>query len=377
MKNAPRVLIVGGAVAGASCAIQLRKSGVEVLIVEKESFPRAKVCGCCIGGSGMKLLAQLGVASEVIAAGVATNRWHGFFDGRKIELPIDQGVAISREVLDPILLKQAEQLGAMVQMPCEAVVRNVSDESVRVELKSSGIGEVFDCDVVVIASGLRSGDAGGTLQWIEKPNGPFGVSFSATCDAFRPGTISMACTDDGYVGIVVLADGRIDVAAALRSGADAAACKPVERVHAILQQCGVQHDWVDVSSTMTTAPLRRTRRSGHGRVLAIGDAAGYVEPFTGEGMTWAMKSGIASAQLIADQVASSQCLPGPLHEDASTLSSLGDQWARKSQELLKTEKRTCRVVTSMLRSSAARMVAAKTLAVFPGLARPLLDHLAK
>lgn len=365
MAETPRVLIIGGAVAGASCAISLRKRGIDVSVVEKETFPRPKVCGCCLGGSGIKQFERLGVWQDVSGAGVRTDRWVGVFDGRRIELPIDRGVAISRESLDPILIEQAVKQGASVQFGCEGTIRMVSENGVLVDILTDDRNTTTESfDAVVIASGLRSGDASGALPWTEKPHGPFGVSFTAKVESVQVGSIVMVCDDDGYVGLVRLADGRVDVAAALQSGANAASGgKPFDRVRGLIDRGGLRCELSDISSVMTTPPLRRTRRSGSGRILAIGDAAGYVEPFTGEGMTWAMESGIAAGDLIADSIGS--------------LADLGDRWDAELRQLLGSKKRTCRAVTSAIRSKAARFAAARTLGVFPGLAKPLLNHLAK
>ncbi|KAA1259250.1 hypothetical protein LF1_17790 [Rubripirellula obstinata] len=376
MAEAPRILIIGGAVAGAACAIALRERGVDVTVVEKETFPRAKVCGCCLGGSGIKQFDRLGVWQQVSDAGVSTNQWVGYFDGRKIQLPIGQGVAISREALDPILIERAVSLGASVHFQCEGNVKEVSETSVTVELISDAKTTIESFDAVIVASGLRSGDAIGVLPWTEKPHGPFGVSFMARLvhessgsdkeHAVSPGQIVMVCDDDGYVGLVQLADGRVDIAAALQSGGGAASSgKPVDRVWSLLNRGGLQCNFEDVSAVMTTPPLRRTRRPGAGRILAVGDAAGYVEPFTGEGMTWAMESGIAAGDLIADAFSRGQA------------GQLGELWDAELRQLLGAKKRTCRVVTSAIRSQAARFAAARALAVFPGLAKPLLSHLAK
>jgi flavin-dependent dehydrogenase len=376
MADQPKVLIIGGAVAGAACAIALRERGIKVTVVEKGTFPRAKVCGCCLGGSGIKQLDRLGVLDQVSNAGVSTNQWVGYFDGRKIQLPIQQGVAISRESLDPILIERAVGLGASVHFQCEGNIKEVSGTSVLAQLASNTNTKAESFDAVVVASGLRSGDASGELPWTEKPHGPFGISFTARLvnepagsaeeRAVPPGRIVMVCDDDGYVGLVQLADGRVDIAAALQSGGNAASSgKPVDRVWSLLNRGGLKCEFDQVSPLLTTPPLRRTRRAGSGRIIAIGDAAGYVEPFTGEGMTWAMESGIAAGDLIASSLSKNKA------------ADLGNLWDAELGRLLGAKKRTCRVVTSAIRSQAARFAAARALAIFPGLAKPLLSHLAK
>ena len=362
--DATKVLVVGGGVAGPACAIELRHRGLDVTLAERESFPRLKVCGCCLGGAGIAMLDQAGVLPQVKVTSSRTTKWQGYFDSRVIELESGQGIAVSREHLDPILLSEATRLGTEVLQPCEAVITSENSTGVDVNLRSGNQLTSRTFDVVVIASGLKSGNVGGRLPWIEKPNGPFGISVMATSNVINPGVIYMACDDEGYVGLVQLADGRVDVAAALRASVGEKSKSPIQRVWDLLDRNDLHLDLQPIGQALTTPPLRRTRQSGMGRVIAIGDAAGYVEPFTGEGMTWGLQSGREAAAMIADH-------------PADEFSSLGDHWTAHTRTMLAAKKRTCRVLTTAIRSRVARQVAARTLNVFPSLANPLVKQLAR
>ena len=112
---------------------------------------------------------------------------------------------------------------------------------------------------------------------------------------------------------------------------------------------------------MTTPALRRRRIAGQNRILAIGDTAGYVEPFTGEGMTWAMQSGILAADSIAN------------HQEEWL--TIGSQWRQIYEASFQSRKFVCRVVASAIGSSWGRRVIGPALATWPGLARPLVRRL--
>ena len=379
--NSPTVLVVGGGVAGSACAIQLRAHDVNVTLVEKAEFPRTKVCGCCIGGAGIETLRGLGQLSlpapssddtplfrQIMTDAESVNQWRASLGGHTIKVDLPSGIAISRERLDSALIETAADAGCTVHMPCNARIKEVAVTKVQVTLQHKSSTEQKEFDLVVLATGLNSPGITTILPWKESPHGPFGVSWTAQCDQIAPQVIHMACDHDGYVGLVRLESGQVDVASALRSGSVAAQQgSPMERVHQILERSSFpQFQWGTPSMVMTTPPLRRTRVAGRGRLLAIGDASGYVEPFTGEGMTWGMQSGIAAANRIG--LASQQA-------DQNSLATIGTQWDLDQQTLLRRKKRTCRVVTNALRSKWARKTIGSTLATFPKLAWPIVKRL--
>lgn len=374
-----RILIIGGGVAGATCALQLARHGLHVDLAEKAQFPRNKACGCCIGGAGLAILQTIGLREQVMSSGLQTSRWIASMDAKQVELTLPIGVAVSREKLDPLILDAAVSAGATLKTHCEATVRAAhAGAPVVVCLKDANGTCETKYDVVVVAAGLSAAGLGELLPWEETPNGPFGFSCMMQIDGVEPAAIYMACTDDGYVGLVKLADGQVDVAAALAPGAAAArAGTPFERVRQIVAESAFPFEVPDlfhagegtnsdvnrpIPETYTTPPLRRSRRAGNGRIIAIGDAAGYVEPFTGEGMTWAMQSAVAAAELIAK---------------SETPEEIGDQWQIALPRLLGKKKWVCRAVTRGLRSAWLRASAAKVLSAVPGVASPIVKSLSR
>ncbi len=364
MRDRASILVVGGGPAGASCAIRLRRHGLNVDIVEKQRFPRSKVCGCCLSGSGLAALESIGLRRWVEDHGVGLREWQGSVGSHRSALSLPSGVVISREAFDTKLLDTASAAGAAVMQECRAIITELGDDRVQVSLERDGKSHLRQYDCVVMAAGLNAAGLANFLPWIESPAGPFGVSFTATagrnCEA---GVVYMACDGDGYVGVVRLENGRVDIAAAIRSGSTPAkGGAPIDRVLQILSRSQFP-DWSldDFSTVMTTPPLRRLRVAGRGRVLAVGDAAGYSEPFTGEGMTWAMQSGMVAANEIAMRL--------------DDLATIGEQWQRTYLSLHRSKRLICRTVTTLLRSSVARHAIGRALASWPGLASPLVRSL--
>ncbi|QDT03449.1 hypothetical protein K227x_18330 [Rubripirellula lacrimiformis] len=357
-----KVLVIGGGPAGASNAIMLARLGCHVTLAERKQFPRSKACGCCLNAKGLHSLETLAIRQTVVDLGLATDRWIASFDSHLVEAKIPQGLAISRESLDPVLIERAVELGVEVSMNTSGRILGQDDRGVDVQLKHQSSITSSRFDIAVIASGLSSGGFNDILPWIEAPHGPFGVSCTIATDSIESGAIYMACGDDGYVGLVRLDERRVDVAAALRSGNQSQTLgDPVQRMQQLVQRSAFDvTNWDQVHSVVTTPPMRRTRVSGNGRIIAIGDAAGYVEPFTGEGMSWALASGIEAANLIASTA------------DPTTL---GPQWNANLNRLLNRRRQMCKVITTSLHHKIGRRLFASLAATCPSLVTRVANSL--
>ena len=105
---------------------------------------------------------------------------------------------------------------------------------------------------------------------------------------YPDGSIHMAMGDGGYVGLVRVEDGSLNVAAAVSPSAMKRAGNPTSLLNSLLQGAG----WPEIPEGRapkwkgTPELTRRPAQVGAERILSVGDASGYVEPFTGEGMFW-------------------------------------------------------------------------------------------
>ena len=109
------------------------------------------------------------------------------------------------------------------------------------------------------------------------------------------GEVHMHVARDGYVGIVRLEGDLVDIAAAVDPGSIATGGGPGGVIRSVLEFCGVDAPWAAGIRWHGTPPLRRSRACvASGGVFVVGDAAGYVEPFSGEGMTWAITGAVAA-----------------------------------------------------------------------------------
>src|SRR5438034_6591623 len=114
------VAIVGSGPAGASCAAFCANAGLRTLVLERELFPREKVCGDCLNPGCWPILRQLGIDQRVREAPHATLASVAFIGlhDRSMEIALPQGedaeIAIKRSIFDTLLLDRASQLGAEI-----------------------------------------------------------------------------------------------------------------------------------------------------------------------------------------------------------------------------------------------------------------------
>jgi flavin-dependent dehydrogenase len=183
--------------------------------------------------------------------------------------------------------------------------------------------------------------------------------------AVEPGSITMAVGRHGYVGAVEIESRRVNVAAAIDPEFLKAQGTATRAIRSILEDAGVRAaPSLDVIDWAGTIPLTRCLTSPAARgIFVLGDAAGYVEPFTGEGMAWAFSGAEAVVPFVRRAVESHA--PG-----------LEDEWVRAYASSVGREQRWCRVMAHLLRSPALVAFLVVLLRRRPGLARPVLAHLA-
>jgi 2-polyprenyl-6-methoxyphenol hydroxylase-like FAD-dependent oxidoreductase len=191
-----------------------------------------------------------------------------------------------------------------------------------------------------------------------------GVVIADAPDFYRAGVVHMACGRDGYLGLVRLEDGRLDLAAALDPGAVRRAGGPGPVAAGLLAGAG----W-PVPETLAgrpwrgTPPLtRRLDAPAAERLLVVGDAAGYVEPFTGEGIAWALSGAVTVADVAAQAV-------------AAWRPALAREWCRRHRRVVRSRQTACRAAAAVLRRP--RLVAGlvRLLGFAPGLASPVVRRL--
>jgi menaquinone-9 beta-reductase len=299
-------VVIGAGPAGAMAARQLALGGRRVLLVEKKPFPRWKICGACLNGRALAALRSAGLGSLVTRLGaIRLEQFQVGFRGRTARVAMTDGVSISRSRLDAALVDAATGAGARFLDETHAVVGDVCDAGRGVKLARHGQSAHVAARVVLVASGLgnlRLANAAGAQTQIQA-----GSRIGAGClvvaapSFYGEQTIYMAVGREGYVGSVRVEDGTLNVAAAFDPALVRRSGSPGPAAAAILDEAGFPPiPGIESAYWQGTAGLsRRTSPVAAERLFVLGDAAGYVEPFTGEGIAWALASGQAVTPLAA------------------------------------------------------------------------------
>ena len=183
---------------------------------------------------------------------------------------------------------------------------------------------------------------------------------------FSPGTIYMACGRNGYVGVVRVEEGRLNVAAAL-DPQWVRQCGGVNRASIqLMEEAGVEPPPTLAEQHWRATPLltRRTGSVAARRLLVVGDAAGYVEPFTGEGMAWALASGRAVVPVIHDLRTGWDL-------------EMQQKWTRVHRQLIRGRQQLCRTIAWWLRRPTLFRCSLHVLRQIPSFAQPLIRHLVR
>ena len=339
-------VVIGAGPAGAFLSRQLAQAGRAVLLVEAKAFPRDKVCGGCLGQHALSVLSVAGLNSLLAQLPVTPIREYEFrWRGRELHLRRDGGVSISRAALDTALVRAAIEAGAaFLPETIARIVPNPESPSpqpatpahreTRLEQSGSPLGTVRS-RVVIAADGLTRkslrdlDDFPTTIA----PDAWIGVQgyLPDLENQVPPGRVIMAAGRDGYAGLVRVEPDelepdahdaesshrtgtlsssrpspRVNLAAALAPHLLGKGGGPGAAIQTILKTAGIDPPaGIESVRWRGTGPLtHRSCTLARDRVVLVGDVAGYVEPFTGEGMGHAL----ASAQALADLLLSHESL---------------------------------------------------------------------
>lgn len=382
------VLVVGGGPAGSLSALLLARSGWEVELVDRARFPRAKACGECLNPAGVQLLRRQGLLDPVLRT---TGSW---IEGWELEDPAagmarghfagwDRALGVERSRFDAALLEMARDAGVRVRE--ETTFRGAEPggrrEAAQVRLTDpQGRQESRSARFLLGADGLHSGVARtvglalpvrrpkkASLSWRIRGWGPSRAMGRLTLtDGITAGLAPVGPADEKRWNGTLVVDPR-----------QHPHMLPGRAWEQFLQLMGVASsreglgDWrrspTAISGPWSAGSFRRpTRTAGIGRTFLVGDAAGYFDPLTGQGIYRAMRSAELAAQALSGHLCPD---PSRLRERDVTASRT---YARDLRRTLRVGRLIQHGVDVVVRKSCTRRTCIRLLGAVPALASGLI-----
>ncbi len=306
------VAVVGAGPAGSSSAISLTRRGYSVVLLDKSLFPREKLCGDFLNPVNWPLFEQLGVADELLSleheevTAFCISTYAG--EEATIDFPVQAGrrlfgLGLRRFYLDNLLLKLAEQEGVVVKQGCR--VRGITREAEgwSITLDDHPAGERLQSIFLIGADGRNSRVAHRLGLARPREDCERGLAFQLHLRGVQGlrGEVQIHLFPGGYAGLVGLGGGLANLCFTVQREK----AKRNSSIESLFENLLYQNPHLKES-------LRESQRVGDVRsaypvyfsprrfcgdgFLLVGDAARVTEPVTGEGVYFALKSGILAAE---------------------------------------------------------------------------------
>jgi menaquinone-9 beta-reductase len=284
------VVVVGGGPAGSAAALAARRSGASVLVLDRADFPRDKVCGDGVAPEALDVLAGLGVDPAALTS--------GYPPAPRLSLRSPGGAVVERDTQRPSSVVPRAVLDARLLAAARAAGAHFRRSAVRTV--------VADADGVTVDGTVRAGvlvGADGAESVVRRALGLGSHRPDRLAVAIRgyapalPGqgaTQVLVTTEQrwpAYAWSFPLGDGRANVGYGELVSGGATRAALVEGLHRLLPRVSPE------GLRAHRLPLSTGRpRQPDGRVLLAGDAAGLINPLTGEGIFYAVLSGALAGE---------------------------------------------------------------------------------
>jgi geranylgeranyl reductase family protein len=323
-------VVIGGGPAGSACGYWLAEAGWDVAVVEKKTFPRVKTCGDGLTPRAVRQLADMGLEDKLAGSHKYTGlRAYGFGQSVEMQWPEhphfpNYGYIITRFDLDGLVADRAAEAGATVLTGTEVVAPLIDQaagpvphlanlEGVTVKDKESGQTHAVKARYVVVADGANSriGRALGTSRERDLPLGMALRGYYSSDrhdDPFIESHLDIRDEDGavvpGYGWIFPMGDGRVNVGVGVLSsdqrwrGVNTSNLMDTF-VNYAPKSWGLSPETCLGPPTGGKLPMCLSvgPRAG-GNVILAGDAAGSINPFNGEGISYGYETGRLAAAAI-------------------------------------------------------------------------------
>ena len=284
------VIVVGGGPAGSACAAFCARAGLATLLLERSVFPREKVCGDCLNPGCWEILERLEVAREVLdqphsrLESVEFAGLRGAHARYAMKESARGHIAIKRSLLDDVLLRRAMNWGVTVR---QGVTVESVERAWKVNTREEG---TFESAILIAADGRNSTVA--RLAGLLPASAPERVAVQTHLRAAaKPGNpVTLQILSHGYCGFNAVGQGELNLCLVGRPA----------RIPDLKSWAAKAFPLSPDQAWRTIAPLARVPApcAPGDNLLLVGDAARVLEPFTGEGIYYALATGELAARSI-------------------------------------------------------------------------------
>lgn len=341
------VIIAGAGPAGSSAAIHLARNGMRVLLVEQKKFPRPKLCGEFISPECQKHFENLGAAEAMSSAHPSSLTETVFYSagGHQVMIPSSwfggtAALGLSRAVMDDVLLRRAQSCGVTVLEGATIAEPISTGANVSgVKLKENGHEREYFAPLTI--------DATGRARILTRKLSTGEPKSKATLIAFKvhlrntrvaPGTCEIYFYPNGYGGLSTIENNISNLCFIISADQVRRHSSDPEmivrkmlmknrRAAYTLDQAQPESEWLSASWER----FGRRQPNPINGLLAIGDSAAFIDPFTGSGMLMALESGELVAQVIVRHH----------NKLAESLSSISSEYAAEYLQKFDSRLRIC------------------------------------
>ena len=291
------LIVAGGGPAGSAAAITAARNGARVLLLEKDRFPRHKVCGEFVSPESLRLLSTL-VEGEPFQSLPQLSTARIFVDAKAAMLPVAPPArSIPRFDLDLALLSAAKKAAVTVRE--ETTIRQVLPGKLfSVTLETGTVKSKAVVNATGRWSNLTRYKSAENEKWIGLK-----AHFS---EAAPPNSVDLYFFPGGYCGVQPVSACAVNACAMVK----AEVATSLQQVFSL--NCALwwrSRDWEQRFTTISTSALYfRTPQTEDRGMLLAGDSAGFVDPFVGDGISLALHSGVLAAQTLGPFIAGHKSL---------------------------------------------------------------------
>jgi len=279
-------IVVGAGPAGSVCATHLAQAGRRVLLLDRAKFPRHKICGDCLNPSVWPILDRLGLRDRLLALPHTVVRevsYHGGSAELRFPVPDSREIVVKRRDLDALLAQRAVE--ADVEFRDGIAVQNlVGNWTIGTDAGP------FHAPLLIAADGRNSTIARLAGRLPASSRERTAIQCHCRRPAWHGDSVRMLFYPGGYGGTARVDADEINL------------CLVAEPLDLAAVRARAEQDFTLAAGTewRTIAPITRrdARDIASAGLFLVGDAARVVEPFTGEGIYYAMRSGELAAEAI-------------------------------------------------------------------------------